>query len=118
MTTQDMLERLVARMDDPRLSDAGRAEIEKRLAWLDGLVDTLRDAHYMHKLVGVIKDRTLLLRAVDGRYLVNQDGEEQISIEDSVRWNITNSLVTVLEILAGSAPCDEPIDWFGHGEGM
>ena len=106
MTTKNMVKRLIARKDDPRLTDESRAEIEERLAWLDETAQMMRDHGYKDALAGVSEGRDMLLEAVDGERLFNRNGEEDRGIEDSVRWNVTTSLISVLEQLAGPAPDD------------
>ena len=108
MTTQDMLERMVARLDDSRLGKDGRENIEKCMTWLDNLAQTMHDHGYVDNLAGVIEDRKMLLDAVDGHRLFNRDGEELVGVEDSVRWNVTYCLINALEQIAGAAPGDAP----------
>lgn len=107
--TMDTLLRKCAR--DPRLCEAGRAEIERRSEWLTALTRLLHDHGYRDSFRGEIMIPQDVLRAVDNHRLVNRDGEEQPGIEESVIWNYTNTVITVLEMMLGPKP-EDAIDWF------
>lgn len=114
MTTERMLARMIARLDDPKLTAEGRAEINERLAWLDEIAQTMRNGKFTDYTRGEIENREMLLDAIDSHHLVDRYGETATGIEDSVRWNVAHSLVKVLELMVGPAPDDmakTPEDW-------